>query len=387
MSNSSTLDQKRRSLLLATALSPFTALAQTSASAATASGAARQPVLLPRPDAHKLRIAFGSCARQNKPQPIWAEISAAKPDLFLFLGDNFYADTHSEAVLRRRYAEFRSVRALQQFRQQTPHLAIWDDHDFGDDDAGGDYELKNLNQQLFCDEWAEPADSPRRTRQGIYADYRINVGGRSVQILMLDLRFNRTPLRADPAQQQGYAAMVKQAKDSGQPMTGWYVPNPDPQARLLGEEQWAWLTQRLAEPADLRLIGSSVQFAADGSGWEGWANFPLERERLVQLIKTQRANGVVFLSGDMHYGELSSWPVDGGYPLWDITSSGLTEVWDIPTPNRQRASVVVAETNFGLLDIDLTEGGGSLTLSILNGAGHMRLSKTLALDNLKFKPV
>ncbi|MGS0754933.1 alkaline phosphatase D family protein [Roseateles sp. GG27B] len=386
MSNSSTLDQKRRSLLLATALSPFTALAQTSSTAAAAA-AARQPVLLPRPDAHKLRIAFGSCARQTKPQPIWAGISAAKPDLFLFLGDNFYADTHSEAVLRRRYAEFRSVRALQQFRQQTPHLAIWDDHDFGDDDAGGDYELKNLNQQLFCDEWAEPADSPRRTRQGIYADYRINVGGRSVQILMLDLRFNRTPLRADPAQQQGYAAMVKQAKDSGQPMTGWYVPNPDPQARLLGEEQWAWLTQRLAEPADLRLIGSSVQLAADGTGWEGWANFPLERERLVQLIKTQRANGVVFLSGDMHYGELSSWPVAEGYPLWDITSSGLTEVWDIPTPNRQRASVVVAETNFGLLDIDYAAPGGSLTLSILNGAGQLRLSKTLALDNLKFKPV
>jgi alkaline phosphatase D len=34
------------------------------------------------------RIAFGSCALQDRPQPIWDVISTAKPDLFLFIGDN-----------------------------------------------------------------------------------------------------------------------------------------------------------------------------------------------------------------------------------------------------------------------------------------------------------
>ncbi len=347
----------------------------------------RQPGVKIESDASSLRIAFGSCAHQRKPQPIWATVAAARPDLFLFLGDNLYVDARDELTFRQRYAEFRNVQALQEFRQRTPHLAVWDDHDFGDDDVGADYQLKALSQQMFCDEWAEPVDSPRRTRSGIYEAYRIDSAGRSVQILMLDLRFNRTPLRADPTQQKGYGAMVMQAKLSGKPMTGWYLPNPDPQATLLGEEQWAWLAQRLAEPADLRIIGSSVQFAADGTGWEGWANFPQERERLTRLISAQRANGVVFVSGDMHYGELSSWPVKGGYPLWDLTSSGLTEVWDIPTPNRQRESGVVAETNFGLLEIMWADPGGSLTMSIVNSAGKTKLSKLLNIDQLQFTKV
>ena len=382
MPNLSQQGSRRRSLLLAGSMTPL--LIHTPASALAQS---RQPGVKNEPGASSLRIAFGSCAQQRKPQPIWATIAAARPDLFLFLGDNLYVDARDEVTFRQRYAEFRTAQALQEFREKTPHLAVWDDHDFGDDDVGGDYELKALSQQMFCDEWAEPVDSPRRTRSGVYEAYRIDSAGRSVQILMLDLRFNRTPLRADPAQKKGYGAMVMQAKLSGKPMMGWYLPNPDPQATLLGEEQWAWLAQRLAEPADLRIIGSSVQFAADGTGWEGWANFPLERERLTRLISAQRANGVVFISGDMHYGELSSWPVEGGYPLWDLTSSGLTEVWNIPTPNRQRQSVVVAEINFGLLEINWADAGGSLTMSIVNKTGKTKLSKLLNIDQLQFTKV
>ncbi|HEY4081215.1 MAG TPA: alkaline phosphatase D family protein [Burkholderiaceae bacterium] len=378
MADKNPLDSSRRRLLMAAAGGLAAApLAQ----AATSAAGSAKPFL--KLDGPRLRVAFGSCAKQSKPQPIWAAITAARPDLFLFMGDNLYADARDAATLRQRYAEFRQVEALQAFRRNTPHLAIWDDHDFGDDDVGGDYELKQLSQQLFCDEWGEKPDSPRRTRSGVYEAYRVESAGRSVQILMLDLRFNRTPLVADPKLQQGYRSMVMQAKLSGKPMIGWYVPNPDPQASLLGEEQWAWLAERLAEPADLRIIGSSVQFAADGTGWECWANFPRERERLVALLAKHRAEHAVIVSGDMHYAELSKWPVAAGYPLWDLTSSGLTEVWDIPTPNSRRVSPVFAEPNFGLLDIDW-RGAGSVNFSIVNVEGRERLSQRVALDSLRF---
>jgi alkaline phosphatase D len=339
------------------------------------------PHLNLRPDAQRLRLAFGSCARQDKPQPIWQAIAAAHPDLFVFLGDNLYADARDEATLRQRYDEFRAVEPLQAFRRATPHVATWDDHDFGDDDVGGDYPYKQLSQQLFCDAWNEPADSPRRHRDGVYTSYRFESAGRQVQLILLDLRYNRTPLITDPALKQDYRAMVMKAKLTGQPMTGWYVPNTDPKATMLGEAQWAWLSQQLAEPADLRIIGSSVQFAADGTGWEGWANFPLERQRFVDLVRSSRANGVVLLSGDMHYGEISRWPVTDGYPLWDITSSGLTEVWDVPTPNRQRASAVLTETNFGLLDVDWA--AERLTLSVCDGQGRPRITQSLRLNELQ----
>lgn len=343
------------------------------------------PLSLATPaDPRQFRIAFGSCAKQSKPQPIWAAVRAARPELFLFLGDNLYADAQDADTLRRRYAEFREVKALQSFRRDVPHLAIWDDHDFGDDDVGGDYPLKALSQQLFCDEWRVPADSPRRTRAGIYESWRIERGGRTVQVLMLDLRFNRTPLVADPALKQGYMAMVMKAKLGGGPMKGWYVPNLDPAATLLGEPQWAWLADRLAEPADVRLLCSSVQLAAEGTGWEGWNNFPLERQRLVDLIREKRAEGVVAISGDMHYADLSRWDTPGSYPLWDLTSSGLTEVWDIPTPNSRRVGEVYAGVNFGLVDIDFSAPQPALTLGIRDVNGESRLQHRVSLDQLRF---
>ncbi|MBB3283301.1 alkaline phosphatase D family protein [Mitsuaria sp. BK037] len=376
----------RRQLLLAGSLATPLAVPLAGCAAPAAEGPSSADVPAGTAAARRFRVAFGSCAKQSKPQPIWRAIGAAKPDLFLFLGDNLYADARDEATLRQRYAEFMAVEPLQAFRRATPHLAIWDDHDFGDDDEGADYPLKQLSQQLFCDAWGEPADSPRRRADGVYTSQVFEAFGRRIQVILPDLRFNRTMLTADPALKSSYAAMVLRAKLSGQPMTGWYVPDPRPEATILGEAQWQWLQAQLRVPADVRLIGSSVQFAAEGSGWECWANFPRERARLIELIRTTGAQGVVFLSGDMHYAELSSVEVEGGYPLWDATSSGLTEVWDIPTPNRNRRSAVMAEVNFGIVDIEpVTEGEDDLRLrlALCDVNGKAKVTKDLLLSDLR----
>jgi alkaline phosphatase D len=365
-------DASRRRLLLASTLAPFATHAAPEAAAATAVAGER------------LRIAFGSCAKQSKPQPIWQAVAAAAPDLFLFLGDNLYADAEDEATFRQRYDEFRAVQPLQEFRRRFRHLAVWDDHDFGTDDCGGDYPLKKLSQQLFCDAWDVPADSPRRTRDGVYESWIVPVGSRRVQVILLDLRYNRTPLVADPHLKGDYRVMVLKARLTGRPMTGWYVPNEDPAATMLGEPQWQWLEQQLRVPADVRIVGSSVQFAADGTGWEGWANFPRERRRFVDLVKKTRAEGVVFLSGDMHYADLSRWPVDGGYPLLDLTSSGLTEVWDVPTPNARRVSEVLAEPNFGLVDIAFDGPEPHVAMQVRDVKGATRLAHVLPLSQLRF---
>ena len=44
------------------------------------------------------RIAFGSCAKQWQHQTIWYTVLAAKPDLWLFLGDNIYGDTDGKTA-------------------------------------------------------------------------------------------------------------------------------------------------------------------------------------------------------------------------------------------------------------------------------------------------
>jgi alkaline phosphatase D len=340
------------------------------------------------PDLHKppgiWRVAFGSCAKQSKPQPIWQRIQQSQPDLFVFLGDNFYADVQTEVGLRERHREFQNKAELQTFRQQVPHVAIWDDHDYGDDDTGAEYPLKRLSQQLFCDSWGEAADSPRRTRDGIFECYRYDVKGKTVQLILPDLRFNRGPLIADEGARGDYprwveAALVRARR--GEEVEGWYQPQPDRSAPLLGEAQWAWLEAQLREPADLRILGSSIQLAAEGTGWECWSHFPHERQRLLDLLQQHRVSGVVTLSGDMHYGELSRLDRPGHYPLWDITSSGLTEVWPVPTPNRRRVGKSFADLNFGLLDFDPVQL--TLDLSVHDLRGERRLHQRLRLSDLQ----
>jgi alkaline phosphatase D len=37
------------------------------------------------------------------------------------------------------------------------------------------------------------------------------------------------------------------------------------------------------------------------------ANFPHEQKRMLEIIKKTKANGVIFLTGDVHYAEISNW--------------------------------------------------------------------------------
>lgn len=85
------------------------------------------------------RIALGSCAKQNLPQPIWEPILASKPNLFVFLGDNIYGDSKDMDVIRRKYAQLAAKPGYQKLRASVPILATWDDHDYGADDAGNEY--------------------------------------------------------------------------------------------------------------------------------------------------------------------------------------------------------------------------------------------------------
>lgn len=328
------------------------------------------------------RIAFGSCALETRPQPVWDAVLARPNDLFLFLGDAIYADTRDLTVMQAKYARLAAIPGFARLRATTPVLAVWDDHDFGENDAGGDYPMKEESRRLFLDFWNEPPDSPRRARDGVYGAWVFGPPGKRVQVILPDLRYNRTPLVARELGGVSYRTWARRRIKAGLPLPGPFVRNPDPQATMLGERQWQWLERQLAVPAELRLFGSSVQVLADFTGWESWLNFARDRDRLFDLIRRQRANGVVFLSGDMHYAELSRQDVNVPYPMWDLTSSGLTEEYRVPTGNANRVSEVVADANFGFVDIDWQGPDTRLTLGIVDAAGRLRLRQDIALASL-----
>ncbi len=378
-------DAARRLLLRQSiALTGAAAIGTSGRALAMGSSDAAMPASDPHPALGRnlQRIAFGSCAEATKPQPVWNPILARQNDLFIFLGDNIYADTRDMAVLSAKYAELAAIPGFAKLRDSTPVLAVWDDHDFGENDAGGEYPMKDESRRIFLDFWGEPAGSPRRARDGIYGSWVFGEPGRRVQVILPDLRYNRTAMTPLELGGADHSTWGQARVAAGLELPGPYMRNPDPKATMLGERQWQWLEHQLEVPAEVRLIGSSLQVLADFTGWESWANFAHDRERLFDAIRRKRANGVLFLSGDIHYAELSRQDVNVPYTLWDLTSSGLTEEWRVPTPNVNRASEVISDANFGFIDIDWQGPATTLSIGIIDATGRTRICRDIALSSL-----
>jgi alkaline phosphatase D len=343
----------------------------------------------PAPDPHPAsgravtRIGFGSCAKEDKPQPVWDAINALEPELFIFLGDNVYGDTRDMAELRAKYDRLGAIPGFRRLRERTHVLAIWDDHDYGENDAGAEYPMKEGSRRVFCDFWGEPADSPRRTRDGIYAAYVFGPAGQRLQLILPDLRFNRTPILSRDLAGTDYEAWAKALDAAGKPVYGPYERNPEPAATMLGERQWRWLEAQLAVPAEVRILCSSLQVIADFPGWEAWINYANDHQRLVQAIRRQRANGLFCISGDTHYAELSRLDVNVPYPLWDLTSSGLTEVWPVLPPNALRVGEAYRDVNFGWIEIDWSPPAPMVRLQVRDVDGRVRIEQRLDTATLR----
>ncbi|MEM9801871.1 MAG: alkaline phosphatase D family protein [Planctomycetota bacterium] len=316
-------------------------------------------------------IAFGSCAREDKDQEIWDAIVATEPDLFLFIGDNVYVDIPEiptgRAEFDAAYADLGAQPGWLALKASCPVLATWDDHDFGKNDAGAEWALKDVAQQEFLDFFEVSASSPRRARRGVYHSAVFGPYGRRVQVILLDTRYHRSPLTRSASKPEG---------------AGPYVPSERQNATMLGDEQWAWLEDQLQLPADLRIIASSIQVVASEHGWEAWGNLPAERERLYDLIDRADANGVVFISGDRHLIEISR-DEDGPYPLYDFTSSGFNWGEDfVEEPNRFRLGPVLRVPNFGTISIDWDPEAPTVTLTGHGLDGGVLMREVIALSAL-----
>jgi alkaline phosphatase D len=357
-------DFSRRRLLVGAAAWPL---------AACAGRAPGDAPLGPPDSATRLtRVAFGSCADQNRPQPIWEAVLNYRPELFVFAGDNVYGDSKTEELreLKLAYARAEALPGYGRLRRTVPHVAIWDDHDYGENDAGVEYAHKNASQRLFLDFWRVPAGDPRRARGGLYHAWTFGPPGQRLQLILLDTRYFRSPLK--PTDQRNAPGRER------------YVPDFDPAKTMLGETQWRWLAERFAEPADLRLVVSSVQLVVEGHGWERWGNFPLERARFYRLVRDANANGVIVLSGDRHLGAIYRETEGVAYPLLEVTSSGISRHFaNSREPGPNRLGEVYGEANFGTIDIDWAARSVGLALRDLNANAVRRFD--VELDALRLR--
>jgi alkaline phosphatase D len=306
-------------------------------------------------NANAYKYALGSCLDQDLEQPIWNAIEKQNIDGFIFLGYNVYGDQKSGELGKLKQAYKKQKNKIPPWIfDRKKILAIWDDHDYGENDGGGNYKNKQEAQKLFIDFWEIPKYDLRRSREGIYFEETQQIDGKSVQIIGLDTRYFRSELKGKKNR---------------------YLPNNDPHASVLGNQQWKWLDKTLENSeADIVIILSSIQILATNHPFEKWSNFTMDRKKLLKLIDYSMQNKtVILISGDRHRAGL----YQRGNVI-EITASALNKG---SSRHSETDPLLLGKTysqiNFGILNIEPSKN--IITLSINDKDGVELESKIINL--------
>ena len=310
-----------------------------------------------------LKIVFGSCSDQNQPEALWQEMANQKAQYALLLGDNVYADEMSLPELEAAYKMQKDMSGFQQLSKVSRIYGIWDDHDYGANDAGKYHRGKDSAQIAFLNFFNFDQNDPLRSQEGVNQSYNLQNADKTIKLILLDTRYFRDTLLADT---------VTNAR---------YLPNTE--GDILGENQWKWLEKELRQSnAQMHIIASSIQVVSWEHPFEKWSNFPKARKRLFDLIQTTKPSNAIFLSGDRHISEISGLTLPD-YPttLYDLTCSGLThtwsEVWE--ESNQHRTGELIIKRNYGLLIIDWEKDKPSVTVRFKGHADSTFLTRRLEL--------
>lgn len=291
------------------------------------------------------KYGLGSCLDQDWEQSIWSSIEKEDLDGFIFLGDNVYGDMPSGKLSKMEKAyEIQKTRLPKWLMNEKEILAIWDDHDFGLNDGGGDYSLKKEAEKMFLNFWNIPNSDPRRIREGIYFKKSKQIEGVEIEIIGLDTRYFRSKLKGK-----------KNA----------YKQNKDYEATILGQDQWIWLESSISNStADIIVILSSIQILATNHPYEKWNNFPLERNRLLKLIaNAAKKITVIAISGDRHKSGIYQ-----NKDFVEITASSLNKSG---SKNKETDPLLIDKIypvkNFGVLNIEPSKNKITVSIHDKNG--------------------
>ena len=244
------------------------------------------------------KLGIGSCVDQDYPTPAWASLEKESINSFFFLGDNIYGDVPSGRLDNIILSYEKLNDQMPSWLKNTEKLVIWDDHDYGLNDAGANYIYKAESQQIYNDAWNIDQNDPRRSREGIYFSELKDIAGKKILIVGLDTRYFRSNL-------------IKIGNS--------YKPHKNSNTTILGPIQWQWLEKELSREHDILILASSIQVLATEHRFEKWSNIPHERDKLLALLN-KLSSKVLIISGDRHRS--------GFYKLdniYEFTSSSLNK--------------------------------------------------------------
>ena len=305
---------------------------------------------LPGSDTVITKVLLGSCLDEEKgPSKALMSLPGENADLFLMVGDNVYGDrdgrayTNNQADLDELKESFADLALREDFikvRKSVPMMVSWDDHDYGANDSGKEFPFRGLAERIHEVFWGLDGQDVGQW-PGTYYARTFGPEGQRTQVIMLDTRFFRSGLT--PTDEWGVKGKER------------YIPAPDGSMQdMLGSVQWTWLENQLRQPADIRLIASSIQVMPTAHGFEAWSTMPEERQRLFDMIEKTNATGVVFLSGDRHTAFV--YEEDGILPYTanELTSSSLNVSFQSESSevDVRQVGAGFAPENYGTVEID-----------------------------------
>lgn len=332
-----------------------------------------EPLWQWRTDPPTLRVAVGSCFYVNEPAvdrpgqpygdtipgPILKAIVDQQPDAMIWLGDNTYTrevDWGTRTGFVHRYTHTRSLPELQPLLGSVHHYATWDDHDYGPNDSDGSFELKTTAREVFQAFWANKTYGLPATTEGVGSHFQLA----DIDFYLLDNRWFRSA----------------NYRTTGEP-------------RVLGQAQIDWLMNAMkTSRAPFKIIAVGGQVINSHAGNENLILLaPKERQQLIDLIKAERINGVIFVTGDRHHAELSKLDVPGGYPIYDFTTSPLsagtaTNVRDNNT-HRVEGTLLQGERNFGMLEVTGPRTDRTLTIRLHRKDGSEAWRRSIKASELQ----
>jgi alkaline phosphatase D len=221
---------------------------------------------------------------------------------------------------RRRYAQYRLDRDLQEAHRLFPFICIWDDHEVENDYA-------NDQSQKFAD-----PQSFRLRRAAAYQAYYEH----------LPLRPESKPKGADLQLYRSFqfgdlmglnlldGRQYRDDQVCGEGKGGGKVINCperlDPARSLLGASQEAWLAAQLKQSKSLWNVIAQQYLVSElkqGDGYwsDGWDGYPAARERLLKLLQAEKISRPIFLGGDIHSFWVSDLKLDYQDPSSPVIAS------------------------------------------------------------------
>jgi len=329
-----------------------------------------------RKDAPDFTVAMGSCLYVNDPpqdrpgKPYGASpqiiesIADKKPNVMLWTGDNLYyreTDFYSKTRMDYRNKEVRSLKVMQRLLATAANYATWDDHDFGPNNSDRSYKYKDETLKLFNSYWFNPG-AGEVDNKGVYFDFKYN----DIDFILLDDGYHRAP-----------NDLIDSSKT------------------FFGKKQFTWLKDRLLNSsAPFKIVINGNQTINANNPYEGFNHYYNEQKELIDFIKKQKIEGVVFFSGDRHHTELLKLEQAEMYPLYEFTNSPLTSGYnaylsenELKNPLRIKGTLVDSTQNFGMMKVFGPRKNRSITLQTFDPKGKLIWEHTINESELKFKSV